>query len=108
MLENRKLRQRIEAILAEVPHCRDDDNRLIANVWHNELLSQHGEEGYGRLSGHEVLGTFAKHKLSNPESIRRMRQKIQELQPLLRGKTYKARQRHQSQVKKEIRQFNNH
>ena len=105
MLENKKLRQRIEAILAQVPHCRDDDNRLIANVWHNELISQHGEEGYGKLSGHELLGLYAKHKLSNPESIRRMRQKIQELQPILRGKTYKQRQKHQGKIKAQVRQF---
>jgi hypothetical protein len=105
MLGNRKLRQRIETILAATPHCRDDDNRLIANVWYNELLSLHGEEGYSRLSGHELLGLYAKHKLSNPESIRRMRQKIQEVQPLLRGKTYKARQRHQGKVKAQVRQF---
>jgi hypothetical protein len=105
MLENRKLRQRIEELLVALPHCRDDDNRLIANIWQKELLSICGDEGYSKLSGQELLGLYAKHKLSNPESIRRMRQKIQELQPLLRGKSYKARQKHQGKVKQQIRQF---
>lgn len=105
MLENKALRQRVERYLAEFPHCRDDDNRLIANVWQDELLTKLGKDTYLSLSAHELLGMYAKHKLSSPESIRRMRQKIQELQPLLRGTTWQKRQRHQGKVKQQIRQF---
>lgn len=105
MVANKKLRQLIEAILAKYPHCRDDDNRLIANIWQQEFLSLHGTEGYNSKTCHEVLSEFAKGKLSSPESIRRTRQKIQEMQPLLRGQKYRERQRHQGKVKQEIRAF---
>ena len=105
MVSNTKLRQLIEAILAEKPHCRDDDHKLIANIWQKEILAQHGEEGYFRKSCHEVLNDFATGKLSSPESIRRIRQKVQELQPLLRGEKYRDRQKHQGKVKQEIRAF---
>lgn len=103
MIGSKKLRQRIEQVLIEFPHCRDDDHKLIANIWQKEILERHGKEGYNKLTGHEVLAQFAKHQLSSPESIRRMRQKIQELQPVLRGNTYRERQKHQSKVKREIR-----
>lgn len=105
MIGSKKLRQRIESILIEAPHCRDDDYRLMANVWQKELLDQIGRVGYEKLSGHELLVEFSKRKLTSPESIRRTRQKIQELTPPLRGNTYRERQKHQSKVKMEIRAF---
>lgn len=105
MVSNRKLRQLIEAFLAQYPHCRDDDQRLIANIWQQEILAMHGQEGYNTKTCHDILSDFATGKLSSPESIRRTRQKIQELQPLLRGEKYQQRQKHQGEVKKEIRNF---
>jgi len=107
MITNKALKQRIEAILISLPHCRDDDQRLMANVWAQEIIARIGQTGYNNMKGDELLGEFAKHKLSNPESIRRMRQKIQELHPVLRGDNYKERQRHQKTVKQEVRNFNN-
>lgn len=107
MIASKALRQRIEMLLISLPHCRDDDQRLMANVWAHELVERIGQDGYNKMKGGELLAEFAKHKLSNPESIRRMRQKIQEIQPLLRGENYKNRQRHQKTVKQEVRNFNN-
>ena len=104
MLKNKALKQRVEKYLIAVPHCRDDDNRLMCNIWREEM-----EEAYGLTHSSkgylEFLMDFSKHKLSSPESIRRMRQKIQEQQPMLRGTTYQQRQRHQNKVKQEVRTF---
>jgi hypothetical protein len=105
MIKDTKLRQRIEEVLVALTHCRDDDHRLIANIWQKELLEQMGLDKYKSLTAQELLGIYAKHKLSSPESIRRMRQKIQEIQPLMRGSKYQDRQRYQGEVKKEIRAF---
>lgn len=105
MLRNRKLRQLIESILCEFPHCRDNDRRLIANVWQREILAACGNEGYETKTCHDTLADFAKGKLSSPESIRRTRQKVQESQLLLRGTNYQKRQRYQGEVKREIRAF---
>lgn len=104
MLKSKVLRQRVEKYLIALPHCRDDDNKLIANIWQDELVSKHGEN-YDKMSARDLLFHFSRKHLSSPESIRRMRQKIQELHPMLRGTTYQQRQRHQSKVKQEIRAF---
>jgi hypothetical protein len=105
MLKNKALRQRIEKLLVALPHCRDDDQKLIANVWQHEAIELVSKTKYTELKAVELLGYIAQGKLSNPESIRRMRQKIQEQQPILRGETYMKRQKHQGEVKKEIRAF---
>jgi hypothetical protein len=106
---SKKLRQQVEVQLAKYPHLRDDDRKLIGNIWQEEYLDDIGTDQYQseKVFRREVISDVVQAKLSSPESIRRTRQKIQELQPLLRGKTYKERQKHQSEVKKEIRAFNN-
>ena len=43
------------------------------------------------LSAYEMLCMFAESKLTNPETIRRMRQKLQEQHKELRGKKYQER-----------------
>lgn len=107
MLKDKKLKQRIEEILIALPHCRDDDSRLIANIWQRQMIERHGRENYTKMSAKALMNEFVKGHLSSPESIRRMRQKIQEIQPLLRGDSYNIRQRHQGEIKKELRVFNN-
>lgn len=107
MLKDKKLRQRVEELLISLPHCRDDDSRLIANIWQRQLVEEYGNEHYASMSAKDLLTEFTKGKVSSPESIRRIRQKVQEKQPLLRGENYQKRQRHQGEVKKEIRAFYN-
>lgn len=105
MLRDKRLRRLIEAILAKWPHTRDDDQRLLCNVWRNQYIRHFGKEAYQRETIDGFLSKVAEGLLANPESIRRTRQKIQETQPLLRGDKYRARQRHQGVVKQEIRAF---
>ena len=66
---------------------RDDDNRLMANIWATELK----ETGIQDMGAWDFLTMFSKGLLTSPESIRRARQKVQEECPHLRGKSYKAR-----------------
>jgi len=66
------------------PHLRDDDNKLIATIWKKELNSN-------SHTALEFLQMYADKRLTNAESIRRCRAKIQELSPELRGLKYKAR-----------------
>jgi len=105
MLRNKKLRNRIEKVLIEHPHCRDDDMRLIQNIWQQELVEKVGLQNYSNelVNRRKVIQEVA--SLSSPEAIRRMRQKIQELTPSLRGESYKDRQKHQATVKQELRDF---
>ena len=85
-------------LLTNKEHLRDNDQALIANIWWRELVTQ----GKDKSTAFEMLKVFSEGKLSNPESIRRARQKIQEEQPELRGESYRARHREQDNVKEQL------
>jgi hypothetical protein len=85
-------------LLTNKEHLRDNDQALIANIWWRELVTQ----GKDKSTAFELLKVFSEGKLSNPESIRRARQKIQEEQPELRGESYRARHREQDNVKEQL------
>jgi hypothetical protein len=85
-------------LLTNKEHLRDNDQALIANIWWRELVTQ----GKDKSTAFEMLKVFSEGKLSNPESIRRSRQKIQEEQPELRGASYRARHREQDNVKEQL------
>ena len=85
-------------LLTNKEHLRDNDQALIANIWWRELVTQ----GKDKSTAFEMLKVFSEGKLSNPESIRRARQKIQEEQPELRGESYRARHREQDNIKEQL------
>ncbi len=85
-------------LLTNKEHLRDNYQALIANIWWRELVTQ----GKDKSTAFEMLKVFSEGKLSNPESIRRSRQKIQEEQPELRGESYRARHREQDNVKEQL------
>jgi len=85
-------------LLTNKEYLRDNDQALIANIWWRELVTQ----GKDKSSAFEMLKVFSEGKLSNPESIRRSRQKIQEEQPELRGKSYRERHKEQDNVKEQL------
>lgn len=90
----------VKHYLEKYPHLRDDDNKLIATIW----LADVKKLGFvaDQINGFELLGLISRGKLSNPESIRRSRQQLQEQNISLRGTSYKAKQKHQSEVKAEL------
>ena len=84
-------------LLTNKMHLRDNDQALIANIWWRELMAQ----GIEKSSAYDFLKIFAEGKLSNPESIRRSRQKIQEEEPSLRGDNYYERHKEEDRFKRE-------
>lgn len=83
---NVKITDRVKYLLQVHPDLRDDDNRLIANVWKYDC-------DYKNMTGTDFLKAVATGSLTTTESIRRTRQKLQEEYPHLRGKRWKHRQR---------------
>jgi hypothetical protein len=79
------MKDTVRALLVEHPHLRDDDHKLIATVWLKEF-----SDVYNR-GAMDFLQAFASKQLSNPESIRRSRQKLQQENKHLRGHTWEAR-----------------
>ena len=81
-------KNRVEFLLNSYPITKDNDSLLIALYWRQEL----GEDI--DIPTKDFLRDFlAKDKMTPPESIRRLRQLLQERDPLLRGKSYRKRQK---------------
>jgi len=98
--EMSQVKDRVKALLATWPHLRDYDNKLIANIWNQDLMKMgHNKED---LSANKFLALYATGQLTNAETIRRVRQKLQEENPDLRGTVNEARQKEGEEVRKQI------
>lgn len=95
-LLTKNLADRVFKLLAEHPHLRDSDFQLLAMVWKDEV-----PENKHSGSVYEFLGALSDNKYTNPESIRRVRQKIQEENPHLRGKKWTGRHKKGESFKEE-------
>ena len=86
----------VEKFLTKYPPLRDDDDRLMANIWMSHI---------GNLeikNGKDILHMLAQHQLPSYESVSRCRRKIQEQNPKLRGEKWIGRQKRAKKIRKEI------
>ena len=96
-----KTKDIVKALLLQKPHLRDSDLKLIATYWFNELKKKNIDPT--EINGLEFMKMFADSKLTNIKTIERMRRKLQEESPDLRGKLYKVRKETiQDQWKKDL------
>ena len=93
----------VEKLLTEQPHLRDDDNKLLASVWYIEIKQR--KLVPEKITGFKLLGLIATKMLSNSESVRRSRAKLQELNVNLRGNIYNDRHKHIKDVKAELKDY---
>ena len=84
----KSVKEKVKYLLTKTPHLRDDDYKLIDTFWWHEL----GKEDTHLMTGFDLLMRFSNGKLTHPESIRRVRAKLQEQFPDLRGQSYNRRQ----------------
>ena len=89
----------VQHALQKHPALRDDDNRLIANIWFKKLPT------IDKLSGRDLLIWIAKGRLPSFESISRCRRKIQQEDKSLRGELWDKRHQIASDIRKEIGRF---
>ena len=94
------IKDRVKALLVKHPHLRDSDNRLIATIWKFDII--HMKLDMAFMTAMDVLILYSQEKLTNAETIRRVRQKIQEENPELRGTVNEARKEQGESVRKEI------
>ena len=99
-----KTTDKVESLLRQYPHLRDDDMKLIATIWKWQI-AEVLQLPYNTMKADEVLKMVATHKLASTESIRRSRCKLQELKPQLRGDKYEDRQKAAVKVKKELAEW---
>jgi len=97
--EIKKLRPVVEVLLTKYPELRDNDNRLMLNVWSHQNKRMKEED----FSFRDFAVSFIEGKYANPESIRRTRQKLQEENHDLRGNNYEKRQKQAEETRKAIK-----
>lgn len=101
----KKHEEMVRVYLTNIPRLRDNDMKLLATIWHQELKLMDFNPLKNTM---DFLKLLADGKLSNPSSIRRCRAKLQELYPELRGKRYLDRKKNQTdEVIDEITHWNN-
>ena len=98
VLGSESLQTIIKDLLIKHPHLRDNDNKLLANVWF--LTTDPLEEEWL-----DFLDLIAKGDLPTPSAITRCRRKMQEMHPTLRGKMWYKRHDLQEQVKIELKEM---
>jgi hypothetical protein len=79
-----KTKDKVKFWLNKYPSLRDDDNRLCANIWADEL-------GDTDITAQDFLALYAANKLTSAPSIKRARAKLQEEEPKYRGEKYNLR-----------------
>jgi hypothetical protein len=88
------IKDKVLELLKRHPHLRDSDEKLTANIWLNESR--------GVVTAYDLLNLYANGGLTNAESIRRCRQKIQMENPELRGSSYEKRHAKQTKIKEQL------
>src|SRR6187549_1686175 len=94
------IKHRVKSLLKAHPHLRDSDNKLIANIWYKDLVDMGLKPA--SITAMNFLFFYGDKQLTNAETIRRVRQKIQEENPELRGTVNEARQKEGEEVRKTI------
>jgi hypothetical protein len=91
----RNTKEKVYKLLMAYPELRDSDFRLIVQIWRDEIP-------YEDMSGEDVLRAIAMGQVTNPENIRRTRQKLNEYDVKTRGESYKRRQLKETVIRGEI------
>jgi hypothetical protein len=89
------LGQLVTDLLDKFPDLRDDDQRLVANVWRYQLDKEELEQLHPMR---DFLKLYADGSLVTADKITRVRRKLQETFPQFRGKLWEQRYKHQDQV----------
>lgn len=92
------LKQKVLSYLTRFSVLRDNDQRLITNMWHEELPKHLRTSKDIR----ELFQLLATGHFTSGESITRARRQIQEANPTLRGNNYAGRQGHTTQVREDL------
>lgn len=99
-MEITKTKDTVFALLQQYPCLRDNDERLIVNVWANDMARERLNPEHTSVK--DFFTKFNDGKITNADSITRARRQIQEKTPELRGQLWHKRHKHQKAVKEEL------
>jgi len=96
-----KLKSLVKVLLIKNLYARDNDIVLMDLVWN------HQNKNIKFTSYNQFINELKNDVFFNPESIRRARQKVQELYPETRGIVYFERRKMQNEIKEILEQYKN-
>jgi hypothetical protein len=83
------VKDKVQFLLQTNPALRDNDMKLIATYYFHEI----GKEEIDKLNAYDLLTKISTSKMTNFESIRRLRMQLQQHNEDLRGLEYKNRKK---------------
>jgi hypothetical protein len=83
------VKDKVKHLLLTNPALRDNDMKLIATYYFHEI----GKEEIDSLNAYELLTKISSSKMTNFETIRRLRMQLQQHDESLRGSEYKNRKK---------------
>mgnify|MGYP003149960073 FL=1 len=94
----KKVANKIERLLLEEPVLRDNDSKLVANVWYSLI----GDSRIKDMSAMDFLRAYADNKITPADTITRARRKLQEDNPDFRGDKWADRHILANKVRREV------
>lgn len=91
---------KVYSALTDFPESRDDDKVLLSTIWVREL-------GDKESNIKDFFTEFLSGHLSNPETITRVRRKLQEKHEKLRGEKWEIRHKMEGAVCQQLTFFDN-
>lgn len=83
------VKDKVHYLLQLNPALRDNDMKLIATYYFHEI----GKEEIDSLNAYDLLTKISSSKMTNFETIRRIRMQLQQHDESLRGSEYKNRKK---------------
>ena len=94
----------VKKLLAESPRYRDNDKLLIARIWWEEMKSKGIDPE--KATARQLMDLMVDDRVTQPDTIKRARRKVQEHFPNLRGIIRTHRMQKQDKVKENIKNMN--
>jgi hypothetical protein len=93
----KSVKKSVIKLLTANPKLRDNDDKLIATIWYNEVAKLNTD-----LSAVDFLKVLGKGGLTSPEAITRARRKAQQHNMELRGTSYQGRLKEEINIRRGI------
>lgn len=94
----KKVTGAVERLLSEEPVLRDNDSKLVANVWYALI----GDAKVKEMSAMDFLKAYSSNLITPADTITRARRKIQEDNPDFRGEKWADRHILANKVRREV------
>ena len=97
----KKIKEKVKHLLVEHPKTRDNDNELVCWFWYYESKKINELD----FTFRDFLTQYKNNNFTNSDNITRVRRKLQELDPGLRGENYNKRHKSAEYIKNNIKEL---